>query len=221
MRGLGFRARSWVRGGVRNRGHDHATALRLRRGVRGGGGDQGNGSGGRLRKRKPGYLLYGLISTAPEQKQTAGFSLCAFSEARGVRCRMERISDSLRPLSALLLALLFFPGCNALNLLCGSARPAPVIGSLSATTITFAEVQQGFLLTVNGSQFVSSSVVVINGTTLSTTVVSGQQLQVTITTALISGPGTASVTVNTPSGNSGDVGCTSGGTSSALVLTIT
>src|SRR5208337_5563727 len=37
----------------------------------------------------------------------------------------------------------------------------------------------------------------------------------------ISTPGTASVTVNTPSGNSGDLGCTSGGTSSALVLTIT
>ena len=134
---------------------------------------------------------------------------------------MNRNGASLRPLSALVLTLLFFPGCNALNPLCGSARPVPVIGSLSATTITFAEVQQGFLLTVNGSHFVSSSVVIINGTTLSTTVVSSEQLQVTITTALISGPGTASVTVNTPSGNSGDVGCSSGGTSSALVLTIT
>jgi hypothetical protein len=29
------------------------------------------------------------------------------------------------------------------------------------------------------------------------------------------------VKVNTPSGNSGDLGCTSGGTSKALVLTIT
>jgi trimeric autotransporter adhesin len=96
-----------------------------------------------------------------------------------------------------------------------------VIESLSATTITFAEVQQGFLLTVNGSQFVSSSVVVINGTTLTTNVMSSQQLQVTITTAVISAPGTASVMVNTPSGNTGDVGCTSGGTSSALALTIT
>jgi len=134
---------------------------------------------------------------------------------------MKRISARLLPLDALLLALLFFPGCNALNPFCGSTRPAPIIGSLSATTITFAEVQQGFLLTVNGSQFVSSSVMVINGTTLSTTVLSSQQLQVTITTALISAPGTASVTVNTPSGNSGNVGCTSGGTSSALVLTIT
>jgi hypothetical protein len=138
-----------------------------------------------------------------------------------VRCGIKRISAALRPLSALLLPLLVLQGCNALNPLCGSARPAPIIGSLSASTITFAEVQQGFLLTVNGSQFVSSSVVVINGTTLSTGVTSSQQLQVTITTALISAPGTASVTVYTPSGNSGDLGCTSGGTSLALVLTIT
>ncbi len=134
---------------------------------------------------------------------------------------MKRISAFLRPLGALLLALLLFQGCNALNPLCGSARPAPIIASLSASTTTFAEVQQGFLLTVNGSQFVSSSVVVINATTLSTKVTSSQQLQVTITTALISAPGTASVTVKTPSGNSSDLGCTSGGTSRALVLTIT
>ena len=134
---------------------------------------------------------------------------------------MKRISAFLRPLGALLLALLLFQGCNALNPLCGSARPAPIIASLSASTTTFAEVQQGFLLTVNGSQFVSSSVVVINATTLSTKVTSSQQLQVTITTALISAPGTASVTVKTPSGNSSDLGCTSGGTSRALVFTIT
>jgi hypothetical protein len=134
---------------------------------------------------------------------------------------MKRISSFLRLCSALLLALLVFQGCNALNPLCGSARPAPVIGSLSASTITFAQVQQGFLLTVNGSHFVSSSVVVINGTTLSTLATSSQQLQTTITTALIPGPGTASVKVNTPSGNSGNLGCTSGGTSSALTLTIT
>ena len=95
---------------------------------------------------------------------------------------MKRINASLRPLSGLLLAVLIFQGCNALNPLCGSARPAPIIGSLSASTITFAQVQQGFLLTVNGSDLVSSSVVIINGTTLSTQVLSRQQLQVTITT---------------------------------------
>jgi hypothetical protein len=116
---------------------------------------------------------------------------------------------------------LLLTSCNALNPLCGSARPVPIIGSLSVNTIAFAQVQQGFLLTVLGSQFVSSSVVVINSTPLTTTVISSQQLQVTITTTLISGPGTASVTVNTPSGNSTDLGCTSGGTSGVLKLTIT
>lgn len=124
-------------------------------------------------------------------------------------------------LCALVLALLLLPACNALNPLCSSSRPAPVMGSLSASTITFAQVQQGFVLTVTGRKFVASTVVIINGTTLSTTVVNSQSLQVTISTELISGPGSASVAVNTPSGNSGYVGCTSGGTSSALTLTIT
>jgi hypothetical protein len=135
--------------------------------------------------------------------------------------KMKRSDGSLWPLWAIFLSVLFLPGCNALNPLCGSARPVPVMKSLSANTITFAQVQQGFALTVTGTSFVSASVVIINGTTLPTTVQSGQTLQVTITTGSISGPGTASVTVNTPAGNSGSLGCSSGGTSSALTLTIT
>jgi hypothetical protein len=134
---------------------------------------------------------------------------------------MKRIGAFLRLLCALVLASIVFQSCNSVNPLCGSARPAPIIGSLSATTITFAEVQEGFVLNVYGAQFVSSSVVVVNGTNLVTVVTSSTQLQATITTAAISAPGTANVTVNTPSGNSGDLGCSSGGTSSALVLTIT
>jgi len=127
---------------------------------------------------------------------------------------------NLRSISVLLLGVLALQGCNALNPLCRSARPAPIIGSLSSSTITFAQVQAGFVLTVSGSQFVSSSVVVVNATTLSTLVTSSRQMQATITTDLISAPGAVSVTVNTPSGNSGNLGCTSGGTSRALVLTI-
>ncbi|MFZ0293446.1 MAG: hypothetical protein WAL52_07555 [Candidatus Sulfotelmatobacter sp.] len=134
---------------------------------------------------------------------------------------MKRVGVFFGSISALLLALSVFQACNALNPACGSARPAPTIASLSASTITLAQVQQGFVLTVNGSQFVSATVGVVNGTTLSTLVTSSTQLQVTITSAVISAAGTASVTVNTPSGNTGDLGCTSGGTSSALVLTIT
>jgi hypothetical protein len=111
-------------------------------------------------------------------------------------------------------------GCNALNPLCGSARPSPSISALSPDTIAFSKVQ-GFVLSVNGSHFVSASVVLINGTALATTIVSSTELQVTLTTTVITGPGTASVAVNTPSGNSGDLGCTSGGTSKTLTFTIT
>ena len=134
---------------------------------------------------------------------------------------MKRVGAFSVSFGVLLLALLVFQACNALNPACGSARPAPTIASLSASTITLAQVQQGFVLTVNGSKFVSSTVGEINGTALSTLVTSSTQLQVTVTSAVISAAGTASVTVNTPSGNTGDLGCTSGGTSSALVLTIT
>jgi hypothetical protein len=120
-----------------------------------------------------------------------------------------------------LLGLFFLAGCGTSNPICSSSRPKPLIGALSPSTMDFAQVQAGAVLTVTGSQFVSSSVVVINGQTLSTTVVSSQELQVPITTGLISAPGQLSVFVQTPGGNSGDIGCASGGNSSVLVLTIT
>jgi hypothetical protein len=134
---------------------------------------------------------------------------------------MKRISGSLLPLSVMLLAVFILQGCKALNPLCGSARPAPSIASLSADTITLAQVQQGFVLTVNGSHMVASSVVEINGTAVATLILSSQQAQATITTGVISAPGTANVEVTTPGGNSSGLGCTSGGTSHTLVLTIT
>ena len=43
-----------------------------------------------------------------------------------------------------LLAVMSLPGCNnTLNPLCGSARPAPLIGSLSPSMVSFGQVQQG------------------------------------------------------------------------------
>jgi hypothetical protein len=86
--------------------------------------------------------------------------------------------------------------------------------------VTFAQVQDGVLLTVNGSHFVSSSEIMINSTALGATIVSDQELQLKLTPDVISGPGTVKVSVVTPSGNSGDVGCTSGGTSSVLILSV-
>lgn len=119
------------------------------------------------------------------------------------------------------IASLFLSGCNnTLNPLCGSARPVPSIGSLSPSSVTFSQVQQGTVVTVNGSQFVSASEVLINGKAITATAVSSTQLKVTLTTGVISGPGKVNVSVLTPSGNSGDLGCTSGGKSSVLVLTV-
>jgi hypothetical protein len=121
-----------------------------------------------------------------------------------------------------LLATLVLSGCNnTLNPLCTSARPAPVIGSLSPSTVTFAQIQQGVTLTVTGSNFVSSSEAKINTTPLAATVVSSQELKVKLNTDVISGAGPVKVAVLTPEGNSGNLGCTSGGTSVALTLTVT
>jgi ABC-type phosphate transport system substrate-binding protein len=133
------------------------------------------------------------------------------------KLRLSLASLSLASLSSLLL----LAGCNnALNPLCGSSRPAPLIGSLSPSTVSFSQVQAGTELTINGSQFVSASQVLINSTPLSATVVSSQQLKVKLSSDLISAPGSVKVMVETPSGNTGDLGCTSGGKSSTLVLTV-
>ena len=62
-----------------------------------------------------------------------------------------------------LVPLTFLAGCNnTLNPLCGSARPKPLIASLSPSTVKFSDVQNnGVLLSVNGSQFVPASELVI------------------------------------------------------------
>lgn len=134
---------------------------------------------------------------------------------------MKRISTYLLSFALLICAMLILQACNSLDPLCGSARPAPDIASLSPSSVTFAQVQQGLVMTVNGTHFVASSVVQINGTVQTTTVLSSTQLQVALSDAVITAAGTASVTVNTPGGNSSSIGCTSGGTSHALTLTIT
>lgn len=122
---------------------------------------------------------------------------------------------------AALLAVLFLPGCNnTLNPFCGSARPVPMIGSLSPSAVDFTQVEKGVVLTVKGAKFVAASQVEINGKPLATSVLSDSQLKVTLTTGVISGSGTVNVMVNTPSGGSGDVGCSSGGNSTTLALTV-
>jgi len=118
-------------------------------------------------------------------------------------------------------AIVMFSGCGGLDVICGSARPKPVISSISPSTIPFAQVAPSFQLTVNGTRFVGASVVVFNGVVLATTVNSTVKLTVTVTAAMIAAPGSYNVLVHTPGGNTGDLGCDSGGNSSTLVLTVT
>jgi len=134
----------------------------------------------------------------------------------------RRCGLSLAGLSfAGLIALFALPACNnTLNPLCGSSRPVPQIGSLSPSTLDFSQVQAGTTLTVKGSHFVSASQILINKTALAATIISDQKMTVKLSTDVISAPGTVNVLVRTPSGNSGDLGCTSGGDSSVLVLTV-
>lgn len=119
-----------------------------------------------------------------------------------------------------LVVLSLLPGCNTLNPLCGSARPVPILNSISPKTMAFSQLPPTFVITANGRDFVSSSVVVFNGATLATGVTNHSQLTATITSSMISAPGSFNVVVKTPAGNTGDVGCSSGGTSSAQVLTV-
>jgi hypothetical protein len=132
------------------------------------------------------------------------------------------MSDSYRfgPLTLLVIALWLLPSCNALNPLCGSSRPVPVLNSISPATIVFSQLPASFVLTATGSQFVSSSLVAFNGATLATTVNSSSQATVTIKSSMITGPGSFNVAVQTPAGNSSDLGCSSGGISGVRVLTV-
>jgi len=119
-----------------------------------------------------------------------------------------------------LVVLLLLPGCNTLNPLCGSARPVPILNSISPKTMAFSQLPPTFVITANGKDFVSSSVVIFNGATLATGVTNHSQLTATITSSMISAPGSFNVVVKTPGGNTADVGCSSGGTSSGQVLTV-
>ncbi|MFY9842515.1 MAG: IPT/TIG domain-containing protein [Terriglobales bacterium] len=130
----------------------------------------------------------------------------------------NRIQKSL---FALFLGSLLLAGCGVHNPFCGSDRPKPGLVSLVPNPASLAQIQQGLLLTVNGSNFYSNSVVVWNGAGLPTTVVSSSELQVTITTTQISSPGTAQIIVHTPPNLAGDLGCDSGGDSTPLTFTVT
>jgi hypothetical protein len=77
-----------------------------------------------------------------------------------------------------------------------ATNPVPAISSLSPTSI--AAGSSAFTLTVNGSNFVSGSLVQWNGSGRPTTYVSSTQLAATITANDVASTGTAQVTVFNP-----------------------
>jgi microbial collagenase len=89
-------------------------------------------------------------------------------------------------------------------------NPAPSVSSLSPSSTVSGG--SGFTLTVNGANFVSSSVVRWNGSDRTTTYVSNAQLQAAILAADIASAGSATVTVSTPAPG--------GGVSTGLTLTV-
>src|SRR5207237_52192 len=89
-------------------------------------------------------------------------------------------------------------------------NPVPTITSISPTSATVGSAE--FTLTVNGTNFVSTSTVNWNGAPLATSFVSATQLTATVPASLVATAGTASITVANPSPG--------GGTSNAQTFTI-
>jgi FG-GAP-like repeat/Cep192 domain 4 len=82
------------------------------------------------------------------------------------------------------------------------SNPVPFINQ-PLVPMTTAPGGSGFTLTVNGTGFVSSSVVNWNGTALATTFVASSQLTATAPASDIATPGTATVTVTNPTPGGG------------------
>ena len=92
-----------------------------------------------------------------------------------------------------------------------SNNPKPAIKTLQPMSVTAGT--GGFTLTVNGSGFISSSVVNFNGKAKVTTYVSASQLTAPILSSDVATAGTPAVTVTNPAPG--------GGTSNAVTLTVT
>jgi hypothetical protein len=92
-------------------------------------------------------------------------------------------------------------------------NPEPVISDINPSSVVAGG--QGFTLEVDGSSFLSNSVVTFNGAARATTFVSSTKLQIAVTVADIAVPGTSLIAVTTPA--AGGVG---GGSSGSLPLTI-
>ena len=131
--------------------------------------------------------------------------------SHGRRNRAGRNPDSLIVICIGTLSILL-AGCGGGN----SSQPqVPQNPAPSITSISPSSAPNGgssLSLTVNGSNFVSGSVVQVNGSSRSTTFVGTTQLVATITAADLSNIGTVTITVFTPAPG--------GGTSNGLIFSI-
>jgi hypothetical protein len=100
---------------------------------------------------------------------------------------------------------------SAATLVVTASNPAPALSSLSPASVVAGS--GAFVLTVNGTNFVSSSVVNWAGGALPTTFVSATQLTAQVPAVDVNAAGSAAITVTTP--------VPGGGTSSAATFTIT
>jgi len=84
----------------------------------------------------------------------------------------------------------------------GGGNPVPTITAMSPTSAV-ASSAAGFTLTINGANFMTTSMVNFGGTMPTTTFVSSTQLTAAIPAAAIASAGTASVTVTNPTPGGG------------------
>jgi hypothetical protein len=94
-----------------------------------------------------------------------------------------------------------------------SSNPAPALSAIVPSTV--AAGGAGFTLQVDGSNFVSNSVVNFSGAARQTIVLSGTQLSISVLASDIANPGSANITVTNPAN-----GSAAGVTSNPLALTI-
>src|SRR6267378_5978883 len=96
-----------------------------------------------------------------------------------------------------IVSLAFLAGCG------GGSNPTPIIATISPSSAV-AGTAAGFTLTVDGTNFLATSMVNFGGTTPTTTFVSSTQLTAAIPAAAIASAGPVAVTVTNPAPGGGN-----------------
>jgi hypothetical protein len=101
---------------------------------------------------------------------------------------------------SILLLVMFWAGCGGYGSSSGSMPPAagivPSVAELAPDNVNAGS--PGFMLTINGTNFNTDAVVKWNGTSQTTTYITGKQLTAAIPATNVATAGTASVTVMNP-----------------------